>query len=424
MKTRLIVTIAAALVAGATIGYLIAQRQTPSHVPARAGEPTAAASADAQKRRVLYWYDPMVPGAKFDKPGKSPVMDMDLIPVYADEAASDGAVQVSASVAQSLGIRLGTVEMSSMRPTLETVGSVAYDETLLTLVTARVDGYVSRLHVKAPLLRVERGQPLADIVAPDWLAAQEEYLTLLDVMSERGEAIRDAARRRLTVLGVPESVIRRIETERSTVVSTTLVAPIGGVVTELGARDGASFATGAVLFRINGLERVWVNAHVPEAQISLIPDGASVETRATAWPGTSFTGRVETRLPDIDLESRTLPVRVVVDNPDSKLAPGMFVTLRFAGETATPRLVVSSEAVIMTGERSVVIVARDDGRFDVVDVTTGADAGGHTTILAGLEEGQRIVLSGQFLIDSEASLKSALTRLQGSADQASAENAP
>jgi Cu(I)/Ag(I) efflux system membrane fusion protein len=424
MKPQLIVTIAATLVAGVAIGFLVAKQQAPSDILAPAGTPSAVSPTSApHERRVLYWHDPMVPGAKFDKPGKSPFMDMDLVPVYADEADTGGAVRVPANVAQNLGIRLGTVEMAAMRPRLETVGSVAFDETLLTMVTARVDGYVARLHVKAPLVGVNRGQPLADIVAPDWLAAEEEYLALLDAASGRGQEIRDSARRRLTVLGVPEPVIRRIETERRTVVTTTLVAPIDGVVTELAVREGASFATGGVLFRINGLERVWVNAQVPEAQVAMIPGGASVEARATAWPGTSFTGRVEARLPDVDPESRTLPVRVVVENAASKLVPGMFVQLRFVDEAAPPRVVVPSEAVIVTGERSVVIVARDDGGFDVVDVTTGAAAGGRTTVLAGLEQGQRIVLSGQFLIDSEASLKSAVTRLQEDADMTSTDPA-
>jgi Cu(I)/Ag(I) efflux system membrane fusion protein len=182
------------------------------------------------------------------------------------------AVRVTSSVSQNLGIRIGTVERSRVQPRLHLVGSVAFDENLLAVVQARVAGFVARLHVRAPLERVRRGQPLADIVAPEWLAAEEEYLAVLDAESERGRSVRDAARRRLLVLGVPKAVIRRIETERRTTDTAQLVAPIDGVVTDLSAREGATFMPGGALFRINGLDSVWVNAQVPEAQVSMIPD--------------------------------------------------------------------------------------------------------------------------------------------------------
>jgi len=409
-RITLIITALAGVAGGATAGYLFAHRGTSGIESSPASAPAAADSPGAGERRVLYWHDPMVPGAKFDKPGKSPFMDMDLVPVYADADAGP-AVRVPSNVSQNLGIRIGTVERSPVQPRFRAVGSVAFDENLLELVQARVAGYVARLHVRAPLERVRRGQPLADIVAPEWLAAEEEYLAVLDAESERGRSVRDAARRRLLVLGVPEAVIRRIETERKTNDTARLVAPIDGVVTELAMREGAAFMPGGALFRINGLDTVWVNAQVPEAQVSMIPTGATVEARATAWPGATFTGRVTALLPDVDPTTRTLSVRVAIDNPDSRLAPGMFVSLEFTGEPGEPQLVVPSEAVIMTGERSVVIVARDADGFDVAEVTVGAEANGRTTILAGLEDGQRIVLSGQFLIDSEASLRSALTRL-------------
>ena len=415
MKAGVIFTIAACVVVSAAVGYLIGQRQqtSSSAPPARDASATEAPAPEGENkdRRVLYWHDPMVPGAKFDKPGKSPFMDMDLVPVYADETSGDAAVRVPANVTQSLGVRVGTIEMADLRPQLSAVGSVAFDETRLTLVQARVDGYVARLHVRAPLTQVKRGSSLADIVAPEWLAAEEEYLALLDAESDRGTAIRDAARRRLTVLGIPESVIRRIEADRKVAPTTTLVAPIDGVVTELAVRDGSAFTPGSTLFRINGLETVWVEAQVPEAQVSMIPEDAVVEAYASAWPGEKFTGRIATRLPQVDPRSRTLGVRLVVENPGAKLAPGMFVTLRFASEEAQRSLVVPSEAVIMTGERSVVIVARDDGGFDVAPVTVGTEVDGRTVILDGLTEGQRIVLSGQFLIDSEASLRAAVNRL-------------
>jgi Cu(I)/Ag(I) efflux system membrane fusion protein len=400
-----VIVLAATLLAGTGLGYWLAQRQTPERHEAE------AAAGNADDRTVLYWYDPMRPEVKFDKPGKSPFMDMQLVPKYADEAGT-AAVRIDPAVAQNLGIRLGKVEMAAFSPRLSAVGSVAFDERRLHVVQARVEGYVTRLYVKSPLERVRRGQPLAEIQAPDWLAAQSEYLALLDAESERARAIRDAARQRLIVLGVPEAMIRRIEETRTTEITTTVFAPADGVMTELAVREGAAFMPGAPLFRINGLETVWVNAEIPEAQVGLIPPGSVVNARATAWPDTTFRGRVSELLPDIDPGTRTLPVRIVINHPDQKLAPGMFVSLDFEAKSGEPQLLVPSEAVIVTGERSVVIVARQDGGFDVVEVTTGSEANGKTAILSGLSEGRSIVISGQFLIDSEASLKSAVTRLE------------
>lgn len=405
---KIIAVVFIALLIGVGIGISISRH------PTDAPSVSARSAVEKTDRKVLYWHDPMVPSARFDEPGKSPFMDMDLVPVYADET-SDAQVTVSPTVSQNLGIRLGVVEKEALQPRLSTVGSIAFDERSLEVVQARVEGYVIRLHVKSALERVRRGQPLADIQSPAWLAAQEEYLALLDAQSERGQAIREAARRRLVVLGVPEAAIRDLERSRRTNATTTLAAPIDGVVAELAVREGAAFIAGAALFRINGLRTVWANAQVPEAQVAMIPVGSSATAHATAWPGTDFKGRVVALLPEVDPQTRTLPVRIAIENPELKLAPGMFVSLDLEATADREHLVVPSEAVIVTGERSVVIVAREAGGFDVVNVTVGMETNGKTAILSGLTQGQSIVLSGQFLIDSEASLRSTVSRLSGDA---------
>lgn len=411
-NSKWIAVVVAATAVGMVLGYLAAPREDSN----RSGAQPPAEDATQSERKVLYWHDPMVPGAKFDKPGKSPFMDMQLVPVYADEADGGDGVRVSASASQNLGIRLGTVEKAVLHRQLHAVGSVTFDERLLELVQARVGGYATRLHVKAPLERVRRGQPLVEILSPEWLAAQQEYLALLDGESVSAQRIREAARQRLVVLGVPEAAIRAIETDRKTHPTTTVSSPIDGVVTELSVREGSAFAAGAPLFRINGLASVWVNAQVPEARVSMIPPGAPTTARATAWPGESFAGRVIALLPEVDPQTRTLTARVALDNPRDRLAPGMYVSLEFAGSQNEPQLIVPSEAVIMTGQRSVVIVVREGGGFDVANVTIGTEADGKTTILSGLTEGQSVVVSGQFLIDSEASLRSAIGRLEAADD--------
>jgi Cu(I)/Ag(I) efflux system membrane fusion protein len=399
-RTKLLIALAVTLGVGAALGFgltrLFAERSTP-------------ASAEAG-RKVLYWHDPMKPDVRFDKPGKSPFMDMELVPVYADEG-QEAQVKVSPVATQNFGVRLGKVEKAAMSRQLTAVGTVSFDEELLEVVQSRVAGYVQGLHVKTNLQPVKRGQPLADLVAPAWISAQEEYLSLLGAESARGRDIRDAARERLKVLGVPESEIRRLENSRKVNGATTIYAPIDGVITELAVREGAAITEGAPLFRVNSLRRVWAIAQVPETQIAAVSKDAKVTVTAAGWPGERFDGHVLAVLPDLDTATRTLPVRIEIENHGDRLVPGMFVSLDFAAAQAAPQLVVPSEAVIATGTRSVVIVSRGEAGFDVRDVRTGAEAEGRTVILSGLEEGESIVLSGQFLIDSEASLRSTVSRL-------------
>ena len=384
-------------------------------------QPPAAIAADPG-RKALYWYDPMVPNQHFDAPGKSPFMDMQLVPKYADESAgpgqvgeAHGGVRVSPNMVQNLGIRLGRVERVKLPADLHAVGSVAFDERLLELVQSRVEGYVTHLYVKAALDHVHRGQRLAEILSPQWLESEKQYIALVDSNADPTGALLKATRDRLAVLGVPEETIRALENTHKPSTATTVYAPTDGVVTELTARGGSAFMAGASLFRINGLETVWVNAQIPEAQVSSAAAASSVQAHATAWPGVSFKGHMLALLPEVDPQTRTLTARVEIDNERLKLSPGMYVTLDFVGSASEPELVIPTEAVIATGRRKVVIVARPDSRgFDVANVTAGREQGGRTVILSGLTEGESVVLSGQFLIDSEASLTATVGRLESS----------
>ncbi|MEO8315043.1 MAG: efflux RND transporter periplasmic adaptor subunit [Pseudomonadota bacterium] len=404
MKSRSLAVVAAVLllIGGAGFGYWLAGH--------RAAGSAVAGASDKTTHKPLYWHDPMVPGTRFDKPGKSPFMDMQLVPVYADDAAKDAGISIDPSVTQKLGVRTGKVERAVLTQSLKAVGSVGFDQRLLELVPARVEGYITRLYVKAPLEHVRKGQPLADITAPQWLAAQQEYLALLDAQSERGKSLRESARQRLLVLGIPESTVVAIEHDRKTRTSTTLFAPRDGVITESNAREGGAFAPGDVLFRINGLESVWVDAQLPEVQAGLARAGTPVTVHAIAWPGEQFKGEVTELLAQLDVATRTLTSRIRVDNRDAKLVPGMSVSLDIASRPGVSQLVVPSEAVIVTGTRSVVIVERND-HFNVIDVVVGSEGAGRSSILSGLDEGDTVVLSGQFLIDSEASLKATTDRL-------------
>ena len=384
--------------------------------PAAKGSGSTAASTDATGRKVLYWHDPMVPGQKFDKPGKSPFMDMQLVPVYADEADEGGGVSISPRVQQNLGVRTAEVTKGVVAPSVEAVGTVVYNERDQAVVQARANGFIEKLHVRAALDPVRRGQPLAELYVPDWVAAQEEYLGVVNMGGPELASLREGAAQRMRLAGMTEEQIRRVTTTGKVQPRLTITSPIDGVVVELGAREGMTVMSGAPLFRLNGLSPIWVNAEVPEAQAAFVRPGNTVEARAAALPGRTFKGKVSAILPEVNAATRTLKARVELANPGGLLVPGMFATVNFAAAAKRDVVMVPSEAVIATGKRTVVVLseAGEGGkqRFRPVDVETGAEAGGMTEIRRGLEPGMKVVVSGQFLIDSEANLKTTLARLE------------
>ena len=365
----------------------------------------------ATGKKVLYWHDPMVPGQRFDKPGKSPFMDMQLVPVYADDAGDDGKVSISPRVQQNLGIRTAEVTQGNLAPAVEAVGSVAYNERDVVMVQARSNGFVERLYVRAPLDPVKKGQPLAELYVPDWVAAQEEYLSVRRMQGPGADAFVDGARQRMRLAGMTDDQIRLVASTGKIHARLTITAPIAGVVSELAVREGMTVMAGASLFRINGLHTIWVNADVPENLSSLVRPGNAVEARTPSLPETVFKGKVSAILPEVNPATRTLKARVELANPGGRLVPGMFATVNFTPATRKDVLMVPTEAVIQTGKRSVVMVAQGDGKFLPVDVEIGTEANGQTEIRKGLEAGQKVVVSGQFLIDSEASLKGTATRM-------------
>jgi len=409
MKTRTLIltlTLAGVVAAGGYGLYQVGMNQG-----MKMSSPASGAGAPTGGKRILYWHDPMVPGQKFDKPGKSPFMDMQLVPVYADGEGDEGTVTINPRMQQNLGVRLAEVRKGTLAPAVEAVGSVAYNERDVAVVQARSNGFVERLYVRAPLDPVRKGQPLAELYVPDWVAAQEEYLSARRMAGTRLEALVDGARQRMRLAGMSEEQIRMVESTGKVHARLTVAAPIGGVVAELSAREGMTVMAGAPLFRINGLGTVWVNAEVRENQASEVRVGNLVEARTPALPGMVFKGKVSAILPEVNPATRTLKARVELANPEGELKPGMFATVDFTPAARKEALLVPTEAVIQTGKRTVVIVAQGDGKFAPVDVEIGIETGGQTEIRKGLEEGRMVVVSGQFLIDSESSLRATATRM-------------
>ena len=404
--------IVAAVAAGAGFaGYRIAMHGMQPAPAVTAKKPRRPASARCSIGTTRW-----SPQQKFDKPGKSPFMDMQLVPKYADEAEGrEGSVSISPQVVQNLGIRTAEAKMGTLEPKLEAVGSVGWNERGVALVQARSAGFVEKLYARTPLDPVAKGAPLVEIFFPEWAGAQEEYLLLRNQPAGDAKALAGAARQRLLLLGMSAEDIAQVEREGKVQARFTLRSPISGVIAELGVREGMTVMAGATLFRIVDLSSVWVSAEVPEAQAAWLVPGSRVEARVPAFPDQVFVGRVGAILPDVNTVTRTLRARIELANPGARLKPGMFATLSLSSGRATQAVLVPSEALIRTGERSLVVLADSQGKFHPQDVEVGIEMGGSTEIRKGLKAGDKVVLSGQFLIDSEASLRAGLSRMEAPA---------
>ena len=362
--------------------------------------------------KVLYWYDPMVPQQKFDKPGKSPFMDMELVPKYADEGGDASAVKIDPSVSQNLGVRLATVTRTTVGTAVQATGIVDFNARDVAIVQARTGGFVERVASLAPNDVIQSGALIAELLVPEWAAVQQEYLALKALGDPSFEG---AARERMRLAGMPESLIRAVAASGKVRNRIAITAPRGGVIQTLDVRAGMTVMAGQTLAQINGIGTVWLDVAVPESQAGSVRVGQTAEAAFAAFPGKPVPGRVTALLPTLSGEARALRVRVELPNPDGRLRPGLTAQVSLQGEGGESALRVPTEAVIRTGRRALVIVAEAEGRYRPVEVVLGPEAGNDIVILSGLDEGQKVVASGQFLIDSEASLQGIIARASGEA---------
>jgi Cu(I)/Ag(I) efflux system membrane fusion protein len=399
---RTMLLLLAVAVAGVTVGVL-AGRWSASRTAEPAVAAVPAGNAAGTERKVLYWYDPMVPQQHFDQPGKSPFMDMQLVPRYADEAADpsgrQAGVKIDPAIVQSLGMRLARVQRVPVSARVEASGIVGLNERAVAVVQGRAAGFVERVWPLAPNDVIAPGQPLAQLRVPAWTAAQHELIAV------RGDAgLLAAARERLLSLGMTQGEVRALQQGGAVQALHTVSAPIGGVLESLDVRAGMTVTAGQTLARINGLDPVWLEVAVPQAQAGQVTIGARAEARLDSVPGQPVVGRVTALLPTLNDATRSLRVRVELPNRDGKLRPGQSARVRLAAGGDDSALAVPTEAVIRTGQRALVMVAGDGGRYRPQEVTLGPELGNKTVIRTGLDEGQQVVASGQFLLDSEASL--------------------
>ncbi|MFP8574954.1 efflux RND transporter periplasmic adaptor subunit [Klebsiella pasteurii] len=406
MKPKSAITLVALAIAlAAASGYWLGSRNAPTS--------SADGAQTETGRKVLYWYDPMAPGTRFDKPGKSPFMDMDLVPRYADEGAGEeaGGVQISARQQQNLGVRMADVARRTLAQKLSAFGTVAIDERSVETVPALASGLIEKLYVNASQQFVKKNEALAELWIPQWAAAQQEYLAVRQ-LGDSG--LTAAARGRLQLQFMPDAIIRSVERSGKPQTRITVRAPHDGYVSKLDVRTGAQVTATQPLFELASLDPVWIVIDYPQSQASLLRVGSQVTATTSSWPGTTFQGTVSELLPDLEATTRTLKARVVLNNPQHQLKPGMYLNVELAeAEQGREVLTIPEEALIATGTSNRVLIADGEGHFRPVEVTAGRTQDGLVEVTSGLEEGQKVVTSGQFLIDSEASLRSALPQMAG-----------
>lgn len=406
MKRFLLLAIVA--LAAAATGYVLGTRNVPDAEP-MAKEDDAPA--------VLYWVAPMDPDYRRDQPGKSP-MGMDLVPVYATDTSSsqdDDAIHVAPHIQQSLGVRTAPVTRGPFAQVLETVGYTHWDESTVSMLHPRASGWLQSLSVASVGDRVSKGQVLYELYSPALTSAQQEYLTATQSSSA---GLRRAARERLVALGMTRAQINNLERERQVTEALAHRAPQDAVVTAMAVRKGNYVTPATHILTLADLTTIWIEVEVFESNIGWMSEGLQAQATFDAYPGQLWHGRVAYMYPALDPHTRTLRLRLEFDNADGRLRPQMLARVRIDGATMEDVVQIPREALIRAGGGTRVVLSDGDGRFEVVGVRVGRIANRMAQILDGLAPGQRVVTSGQFLLDAEANGEQALSRIANDGAQA------
>ena len=368
----------------------------------------------ARKHMDSKYVCPMHPQIVRDEPDTCPICGMNLVLKQIDLGTTQGpSVEVSGAIQQAMNLRTTEVKRGTLWKYIKTVGTVQYDEDKLVHVHPRAAGWVEKLRVRAEGDAVKRGEPLLDLYAPDILNAQVDFLIALKQTDQGASSRRqlDNARNRLRLLEVPERVISRIDDQKKTRDTVPMLAPQSGIVTHLNIREGMYVTPATEIYTIADLSSMWVMVDVFEHQLAWVEQGKSAKISVPAYPGKSWEGKVEYLYPGLDPGTRTLRVRLRFPNPDGLLKPNMFAAVVIYGGPKRDALIVPAEALIVTGERAVVVKKSGDDTFVPVEVVTGMQHSQQVEILSGVKKGDEIVVSGQFLIDSEANIQASFARL-------------
>ncbi|OAM91328.1 efflux RND transporter periplasmic adaptor subunit [Termitidicoccus mucosus] len=388
--------------------------------PVRANAPGASSG----ERKVKYYKSTMLPGEVKPGPGKDS-MGMDMAPVYeGEDASSENTIQIDAATTQRMNLKTALVGHGPVRREIRAVGIVAYNEEGLRDITTKYEGWIEKLHVNTTWAAVKAGDPLFEIYSPDLYNAQLNYAVAVKAEGDGGGPLTRAALARLQLFDVPDEVIARLK--RSGEAQRTLVfrAPADGVVIEKMAVAGQMMKPGEQIYRLADLSSVWVQAQIYEKDLPFIRDGLPVRVRTSYGPEKTFEGSVQLLLPQLDERTRSVTARVVLPNPEGYLRPGMFVQADFASQLSADAVLVPDIAVLRSGERNTVFVALDGGFFEPREITLGARSEGNFyEVLGGLAGGERVVTSGQFMLDSESQLREAIQKMLRNAADSGPETA-
>ncbi len=392
------------------------------------------ATTASGERKIKYWAAPMDPTYIRDEPGKSP-MGMDLIPVYEDEVTQGATVSIDPVTIQNMGVRTATVTRRDIARTISTVGLVGYDETGQYSVNSKIMGWVERLYINETGQKVKKGEPLLEIYSPELVSAQEEYLLALagyertsgssvTALADSSKRLLDASKRRLQLWDISSRAIERLEKTRQVQKNMTLYAPYSGIITMKMVNEGELVKSGMELFKIADLSTVWVYADIYENELPWVEAGLDAEVILPYAGGEKIDATVSYVYPYVDPKTRTVKARLDLKNKDFDLKPEMYVNVRIKTKPIRQALVVPAEAVLYSGEKNTIFVALEGGKFEPRQVKVGrSDDQGFIEIVQGVIEGENIVTSAQFMLDSESKLQEAIQKMLNpvQADQKPAE---
>jgi RND family efflux transporter MFP subunit len=386
----------------------------------------AEATGSAGEKKIAYYKDPMHPWYTSDKPGKAPDCGMDLVPVYEGESGVKG-IKIDPVTVQNIGVKVEEVVRKKLDKVIRTNGKVDFDERRVYSVNTKVMGWVEKLYVDYTGKVVRKGEPLMEFYSPELVTTQEEYLQALayqkklqqsnlDEARKGSTELLESARRRLRYWDIPESEIRALE-ERGTPRKTmTIYSPANGIVTEKMVHQGHNVMPGMEMYKIADLSTVWVLADIYQYELPWVKLGQSVDIELSYLPGKPFKGTITYIYPYLSEETKTAKVRIEVRNTTTfDLKPDMFATVKIVSPLSIEAVVVPDQAIIRSGERNIAVVALGGGYFDPREVKLGVQSGGYIQVLDGIKEGEKIVISSQFLIDSESNLKAAIGQMSGHA---------
>ena len=403
-------------------------------------EPVSGATGQEPKqRKILYYRSPMNPSVTSPTPAKD-AMEMDYIPVYADadDAARDtpsGTVTIDPVTVQNIGVRTAVAKRSTLSHTIRAVGRVDFDEERLARLHPKTEGWIEKLRIDKTGEWVKKGTDLLSIYSPQLVSSQQEYLLALNNLKalesspfkdirQGAEELVKSSRERLKLLDVPEHQIRELEKSRSIKKSLHIHTPVTGIVMKIGVREGQYVTPATELYMIADLSRVWVYADIYEHELPWVRVGDRADMRLAAIPGSTFHGRVDYIYPYAEAKTRTIKVRLLFDNPLLLLKPDLFADVTIHAWRQLDAIVIPTEAVVRSGPREQVFVVRGPGKFEPRPVKLGLASNGDVQVLEGIQVGDEVVTSAQFLIDSESKLREATAKMLNASKRAETDKKP